>query len=139
MRIAGCDLGKASVRFVTVTVDGQGPPVVESTGLGTNTMSSDISCTATFDLTSHELTVALTGGGSGVVSSDPVGIDCGTDCSDTYTYGTAVTLSATPALPSVFSGWGGDADCPYRSRKTTKRFSRPYPARRRRDAFGALP
>ena len=45
--------------------------------------------------------------GSGVVTSTPGGISCGTDCSVEYPSGTAVTLVATPADGSIFSGWSG--------------------------------
>ena len=40
------------------------------------------------------LSVTLAGDGSGTVSSSPTGIDCGTDCSETYDAGTLVTLTA---------------------------------------------
>jgi hypothetical protein len=53
--------------------------------------------------------------GSGSVTSTPPGIDCGTDCSEAFAAGTAVTLTATPAANWSFSGWGGactgTADC----------------------------
>jgi subtilisin family serine protease len=59
--------------------------------------------------TSHALTVTKTGtaAASGVVSSSPAGISCGSDCSETYTAGTAVTLTASAPAGTVFSGWGG--------------------------------
>jgi PKD domain/PASTA domain/Divergent InlB B-repeat domain len=53
------------------------------------------------------LTVARSGNGSGTVSSNPSGISCGSTCSHTFATGTSVTLSATPASGSVFSGWSG--------------------------------
>ncbi|RJX20762.1 MAG: hypothetical protein C4563_05810, partial [Desulfobulbus sp.] len=65
--------------------------------------------TATFTL--NTLTVTLAGSGTGSVTSSPAGIDCGTDCSDTFDYGTAVTLTATAAEGSRFAGWSGDGDC----------------------------
>lgn len=47
--------------------------------------------------------------GSGVVTSSPGGINCGGDCSEGYTSGTTVTLTATPtsALLPTFLGWAG--------------------------------
>jgi len=50
--------------------------------------------------------VSLTGTGNGVVTGP--GIDCGTDCQETYIHGTPITLSANPAVGSTFTGWGGD-------------------------------
>ena len=63
--------------------------------------SSD-SATSTFDLA-----VALDGPGTGTVSSQPSGIACGTDCSESYAANTLVTLSASRAAGSVFAGWSG--------------------------------
>src|SRR2546425_3316696 len=53
------------------------------------------------------VTVARTGAGAGTVASAPAGIDCGSVCSRTFGAGAVVTLSATPAAGSVFTGWGG--------------------------------
>ncbi len=57
------------------------------------------------------LMVSKAGSGSGTVSSFPAGISCGTDCSESYSSGTAVTLTATAASDSTFAGWSGDSDC----------------------------
>ena len=54
-----------------------------------------------------ELTVHKTGAGSGTVSSDLTGIDCGTTCTFLFDYNAVVTLSATPATGSNFAGWSG--------------------------------
>ncbi|MCL7489563.1 MAG: 6-bladed beta-propeller [Desulfobulbaceae bacterium] len=57
---------------------------------------------------SYQLTVALTGKETGTVTSDLGGIDCPGTCSDIYTEGTQVTLTAAPAEGSTFKGWSSD-------------------------------
>jgi len=67
------------------------------------------SVTANFDL--KRFTLAVTIGrsifGNGTVTSSPAGINCGTACAAPYVVGTTVTLTARPAVGSVFTGWGG--------------------------------
>jgi hypothetical protein len=55
----------------------------------------------------HRLTLLKAGGGSGSVSSSPAGIDCGATCSAEFVTGAKVTLTATPATGSTFTGWSG--------------------------------
>src|SRR3990170_3323449 len=88
------------------------------TGIGSCTVTMTVarSVTATFNVQTFTLTVTKAGTGSGTVTSTPAGISCGTDCSEPYASGTAVTLTATPAAGSTFSGWsgggcGGTASC----------------------------
>ena len=74
----------------------------------TVTMTQARNVTANFTLKSYTLTVATNGGdGVGDVFSDDGGIDCGTDCSDSYTHGNDVLLSASPDFGYVFTGWSG--------------------------------
>ena len=76
------------------------------TGSGdcTLTLTASTTVTAAFAL-AHTLVVTKAGAGSGTVSSSPAGIDCGTDCNEMYENGTMVTLTATPAMGSTFTGW----------------------------------
>jgi uncharacterized repeat protein (TIGR03803 family) len=53
------------------------------------------------------LTVSLAGAGSGTVTSEPAGISCPGTCSAAFPIGTLVTLTATPAAGSAFTGWNG--------------------------------
>jgi hypothetical protein len=53
----------------------------------------------------YTLTVSSSGTGGGTVTG--TGISCGSDCTETYASGTGVTLTATPAAGSSFSGWEG--------------------------------
>ena len=56
------------------------------------------------------LTVQKQGSGQGSVVSTPLGIACGSDCSEVYFNGTAVTLFANASTSSIFVGW---SDCPF--------------------------
>jgi TolB protein len=51
--------------------------------------------------------LTVTRSGKGRVTSAPAGINCGSDCSESYAVGTAVTLTATPLRGSTFTGWSG--------------------------------
>ena len=65
---------------------------------------------ATFGLkvvTPPKYTLTVSKLGAGTVTSNPLGINCGSDCTESYDYNTPVTLNAIPASGSVFSGWSG--------------------------------
>ena len=83
------------------------------TGECSVTMNADETVTATFNqqVQQYTLTVTKAGTGGGTITSNPAGINCGDDCSETYDQGTSVILTATPASGSTFGGWSGDADC----------------------------
>lgn len=55
----------------------------------------------------YTLAVAKLGKGSGTVTSSSNGINCGKDCSESYTFGKTVTLTASPSSGSTFSSWSG--------------------------------
>ena len=76
-------------------------------GACTVTMDQARSVTAPFTSSTHDLTVVKQGGGSGTVTSSPAGIDCGGDCSQGYSAGTVVVLTASAASGSNFAGWDG--------------------------------
>jgi alpha-tubulin suppressor-like RCC1 family protein len=85
-RWTGCD---ANGRFCSVVMDGAK------------------SVAAAFKLARFVLTVDKPGIGAGTVTSAPGGINCGAACAASFDYGTTVTLTATPALGSIFMGWSG--------------------------------
>jgi uncharacterized repeat protein (TIGR01451 family) len=60
---------------------------------------------------SYTLSVTIAGPGTGSVTSSPPGIDCGSDCSETYPAWTQVGLIPHPGPKMKLTGWSGDADC----------------------------
>jgi hypothetical protein len=79
------------------------------TGTCSVTLNATMSVTATFNSssTTPRLTITRAGSGTGTVTSSPSGISCGSDCTQTYTSGTRVTLTASAASGSTFAGWSG--------------------------------
>ena len=77
------------------------------TGTCTVTVNAATMVTATFTIVQFKLSVGKLGNGTGMVGSNPAGIDCGVDCDHLYNYPTTVTLTATPSADSEFTGWGG--------------------------------
>jgi hypothetical protein len=69
------------------------------------TYDADRTVTATFGTNVVEVQKI----GNGTVTSSPAGISCGGTCSNSYSMGAVVTLTATPAsgMNVDFLGWGG--------------------------------
>ena len=72
----------------------------------TLTMDAAKSATASFG-PPPQVDVTKAGTGSGTVTSNPAGINCGTSCSAPFGQNSTVTLTATPATGSTFGGWTG--------------------------------
>ncbi len=76
----------------------------------TVTMDASKTATARFDpavVPNASLTVSNVGSGSGVVTSSPSGINCGTTCTAGFMGGSTVTLTAAANTGSTFNGWSG--------------------------------
>ncbi len=77
----------------------------------------DKHCIATFDPAppppdeTIEVTISLAGAGSGLVISDPEGIECGETCTATFFQFQRIGLTAIPDPGSIFAGWSGDTGC----------------------------
>lgn len=78
-------------------------------GVGTCvvTVTAATTVNALFTIKSYPLTITTGGNGSGGVSSNPGGINCGSVCNANFNHGTLVSLTASPALGSDFTGWSG--------------------------------
>jgi hypothetical protein len=61
------------------------------------------------DLGPFTLTITKSGDGTGTVTSDVGGINCGVVCQANFAYGTTVVLTAAPDEGSIFKEWSGDA------------------------------
>jgi hypothetical protein len=81
----------------TYTVTGSNAAGPGNTASATVTVQAD-----------YNLSVSKSGTGSGVVTTAFGIINCGTKCSGDYSNDTIVTLTATPAAGSTFTGWSGD-------------------------------
>jgi hypothetical protein len=78
-------------------------------GAGTCVVNGTALVTAVFNTTvnTNTLTVSRSGSGTGIVRSNPTGIDCGNTCSAEFPAGSTVELTALPSGGSTFTGWSG--------------------------------
>jgi len=112
----------AAVTLTAVAAEGssfagwQGECATENSTTCTLNVTADQTLTALFTLKNDEqpqpsetfsITVDRGGDGAGTVTSTPAGIDCGATCQTSFEEGTAVTLTATSASGSSFTGWQG--------------------------------
>jgi hypothetical protein len=75
----------------------------------TVSMTASTTVTATFKI-AIPLAVSKLGTGTGVITSDLAGINCGDECSAAYKSGKTVVLTATPDSGSVFTRWSNGCD-----------------------------
>ncbi|MDQ3781460.1 MAG: sulfatase-like hydrolase/transferase [Actinomycetota bacterium] len=106
-----CGTGNAGTVTYTALTTGTHTVVVEAVDSWNNVATATVTFTVTASGggggDTFTLTATKAGTGTGTVRSTPAGIKCGTDCTEGYTSGTAVTLTAKPARGSTFTGWSG--------------------------------
>ena len=73
----------------------------------THPVLADCTVIANFEHNTQTLNISKAGSGRGTVTGSQGSIDCGTDCSETFDYGTIVTLTAAPDENIPFLGWNG--------------------------------
>jgi alpha-tubulin suppressor-like RCC1 family protein len=108
--MSGTGVTWTSSNTAVATIDATGRATGVGAGTTTITATDGSGASASTTLTvvgEANLTVFRTGAGTGTVTSNPPGINCGTDCSETYASGTVVTLTASAAGDSTFAGWSG--------------------------------
>ncbi|MCB9653651.1 MAG: hypothetical protein H6729_05925 [Deltaproteobacteria bacterium] len=100
---------RGSVRLCPETDDGPSLDFANHRSLLYNAEFCDdlIGIQSAFRKDSRRLNVQKSGTGNGTVTSNPSGINCGTNCTENYAAGTSVTLTAQAASDSTFSGWSG--------------------------------
>jgi alpha-tubulin suppressor-like RCC1 family protein len=92
------------------TIDASGRATGVGQGVTTITATEGTGDSGSTTLTvagQRTLSVVRAGSGTGTVTSNPLGIDCGSDCSEPYADDTSVTLTAAAAAGSTLAGWNG--------------------------------
>lgn len=78
-------------------------------GTGSCTVTTNATVAAIFNsaVGTARLTVTKSGTGTGTVTSNPSGINCGDGCTANFTTRSSVSLTAAPSGGSTFAGWSG--------------------------------
>ena len=102
--LAGATIGITATSDEGSTFDGYD---FSCTGTGSCSipMNNNRALKVTFSVLQVKLTVTKTG--NGTVTSAPAGISCGATCAGDFSWGTAVTLTASSADGSSLLGWSG--------------------------------
>lgn len=114
--ISGCNssFAKTSTVVLTATPNSNSNFIgwsgdCSGTGPCSVSMSVARNVSAQFSLKPQYLvSISKTGDGTGLVTSSPAGIDCGTNCAALFVEGSSITLTVTPGGLSSFVSWGGD-------------------------------
>ncbi len=77
------------------------------TALDTEGFESGKSNEVSYTPSASQFTLSVSKSGTGTGTVTGTGISCGTDCSEAYTAGTSVSLTAAAAVSSTFTGWTG--------------------------------
>jgi hypothetical protein len=99
--------GVSSLAVPDLNRDGRPDLAVTNSVFG-NTVTVFLNNSSTFP--EFALSVSKAGGGSGTVTSNPTGINCGNKCSSSFVSAVTVVLTATADFGSSFAGWSG-ASC----------------------------
>ncbi len=97
-------VGVSSLAVPDLNRDGR-PDLAVTNSLFGNTVTVFLNNSTTFP--EFGMSVSKTGSGSGTVTSNPAGINCGTKCSSNFVRGVTVTLTVTTVFGSRFDGWSG--------------------------------
>ncbi len=117
----GADCSRFFNSGTSVTLTAQAGDGSTFVGWGGDCGATNPACTLTMDGTKnvtaifnrsdqpeYSITVTRRGTGSGLITSTPTGIDCGSLCYAAFNPNQQVTLTAMPANDSIFTGWGGN-------------------------------
>ena len=97
----------ATVDELVAALTGTGPSVTDRKCTSVTKRRVNVNEAYKSISTGKFLKVVKTGAGSGTVTSDPSGINCGTRCGGLFADDTDVTLTAAASAGQSFTGWSG--------------------------------